>query len=418
MDAARGSIRQRGTNSYELRVYGGTDPSSGRRRWLTRTVRGDRSDARRELKALAAHANIAPAVGAHTAVAALLDQWFARGRSTWSPTTIRNLTSIVERHLKPGLGDILVGDLTTAIVDEFYEDLRSAGRIDGKPLAVATVRRIHSVLHAALAQAQRWSWVFENVADYATPPRDEPAEMRPPTPAQVSQLLEFVVCDSALHLYLTLAATTGARRGQLLALHWRHVDLVGGSLSIQRSLVEGPDGPLLVPTKTRRSYRVALDAASLELLRSQYQATSAGGGVEALDNRFVFSSDDAGSRPWSPNFVTKRFIKARRASGLGHFRLHDLRHFMATQMLDAGVPIPIVAARLCHARASTTLNVYAHAVPGGDRVAAEMLSRRLAASILRDEKADGATDWRVFAGARLERAVQTPPQCADNFAPR
>ena len=96
-------------------------------------MRGDRSDALRELKALAAHANIAPAVGAHTTVAALLDQWFARGRGTWSPTTVRNLTSIVERHLKPGLGDILVGDLTTAIVDEFYEDLRSDGRIDGDP---------------------------------------------------------------------------------------------------------------------------------------------------------------------------------------------------------------------------------------------------------------------------------------------
>jgi hypothetical protein len=125
MDAAKGSIRQRGTNSYELRFYGGTDPVSGRRRWLTRTVRGDRSDALRELKALAAHANIAPAVGAHTTIAALLDQWFARGRPSWSPTTVRNLTSIVDRHLKPGLGDILVGDLTTAIVDEFYEDLRS-----------------------------------------------------------------------------------------------------------------------------------------------------------------------------------------------------------------------------------------------------------------------------------------------------
>jgi hypothetical protein len=46
-------------------------------------------------------------------------------------------------------------------------------------------------------------------------------------------------------------------------------------------------------------------------------------------------------------------------------------------MLDAGVPIPIVAARLCHARASTTLNVYAHAVPGGDRLAAEALWRRV-----------------------------------------
>jgi hypothetical protein len=107
MDTARGSIRQRGTNSYELRVYGGTDPSSGKRRWLTRTVRADRSDALRGLKALVAHANIAPAVGAYTTVAALLDQWFAQGRSTWSPTTIRNLTSIIERHLKPGLGHIL-----------------------------------------------------------------------------------------------------------------------------------------------------------------------------------------------------------------------------------------------------------------------------------------------------------------------
>jgi len=97
----------------------------------------------------------------------------------------------------------------------------------------------------------------------------------------------------------------------------------------------------------------------------------------APENRFVFSSDKAGTRPWSPNFVTKRFIRVRSAAGLGHFRLHDLRHFMATQMLDAGVPIPTVAARLCHARASTTLNVYAHAVPGGDRLAAEALWQRL-----------------------------------------
>jgi integrase len=326
---------------------------------------------------LEAHANIAPAVGAHTTVAALLDQWFARRRSTWSPTTVRNLSSIVERHLKPRLGDILVGDLTTAVVDGFYGDLRSGGRIDGKPLAFGTVRRIHSALHAARAQAQRWSWVFGNVADHATPPRDQPAEMRPPTPGQVAQLLEFVARDPALHLYLTLAATTGARRGQLLALRWIDVDLVGGNLSIQRSLVEGPDGPLVVPTKTRRSHRVALDAASLDLLRRQRWAASADGGVEGTDRWFIFSSDRGGSRPWSPNFVTKRFIKVRRATGLSHFRLHDLRHFMATQMLDAGVPVPVVAARLCHARASTTLNVYAHAVPGGDRLAAEALSRRV-----------------------------------------
>jgi integrase len=160
-----------------------------------------------------------------SALQLLLDQWFARGRTGWSPTTVRNLGSIIERHLKPGLGDLLVGDLTAAIVDQFYERLRTEGRIDGKPLAVGTVRRVHSTLRAALAQAQRWSWVFDNVADHASPPRGEPAEMRPPTPAEVARLLEFVADDPSLQLYLTLAATTGARRGQLLALRWTDVDL-------------------------------------------------------------------------------------------------------------------------------------------------------------------------------------------------
>jgi integrase len=85
-------------------------------------------------------------------------------------------------------------------------------------------------------------------------------------------------------------------------------------------------------------------------------------------------------KPWLPNWLTKRFISARRAAGLPHFRLHDLRHFMATEMLAAGVPIATVSQRLSHARASTTLNVYAHSVPGGDRKAAEILAATLTAS--------------------------------------
>lgn len=87
-----------------------------------------------------------------------------------------------------------------------------------------------------------------------------------------------------------------------------------------------------------------------------------------------------GATPWKPDWITKHFIAARRAAGLPHFRLHDLRPFMATQMLAAGMPIATVSQRLSHARASTTLNVYAHSVPGGDRKAAETLAAILASS--------------------------------------
>jgi hypothetical protein len=133
---------------------------------------------------------------------------------------------------------------------------------------------------------------------------------------------------------------------------------------------------VLRATKTHRSYSVAIDAGTLAVLLDHWRQALARAervGANLTVDSFVFSSDPAGARPWLPNRVTKRFIHHRRRTGLSHFRLHDLRHFMATEMLGHGVPVPTVSQRLGHARASTTLNVYAHRVPGSDRDAADLL---------------------------------------------
>jgi integrase len=174
-----------------------------------------------------------------------------------------------------------------------------------------------------------------------------------------------------------MAVSTGARRSQLLALRWGDIDLDRAAVAFTRALVLGPNGPELRSTKTHRTYRVEVDRDTFDVLldhRSFSDALARREGIELTDQAFLFSSQADGSRPWLPNWVTKRFVSARRAAGLPHFRLHDLRHFMATQMLAAGVPIATVSQRLSHARASTTLNVYAHAVPSGDRGAAEILA--------------------------------------------
>jgi integrase len=80
-------------------------------------------------------------------------------------------------------------------------------------------------------------------------------------------------------------------------------------------------------------------------------------------------------QPGSPNRAAKAFLRARRDAGLRDFRLHDLRHFMATEMLDVGIALPVVSRRLDHRRRSTTLGRYGHAVPGRDAEAAETLRR-------------------------------------------
>ncbi len=135
-----------------------------------------------------------------------------------------------------------------------------------------------------------------------------------PSPEEMVRLLNHVAVDQPLfHLFLVLAATSGARRGQLLALRWKDVDFEHGSLAFQRALVEGPNGPVLAPTKTRRCHRAALDSYSQKLLTEQADRKWKG---EFNPDAFIFTRHPRGLEPWKPNWVTQTFIRARSASEL------------------------------------------------------------------------------------------------------
>ena len=240
--------------------------------------------------------------------------------------------------------------------------------MNGQPLSAGTVARVQVVLRSALSQAVRWEWIWDNPAQrthrIAVPNR----ELQPPTPAELGALLTHVEQHNQLfHLFLVLAAFTGARRSQILGLRWNNISVAAGRVAFRAGWVEGPDGPVLAETKTKRSHVVDLDPGTCEIV-VRYAATLG----EVVGDGFVFS-DDGGATAWKPNRVTKTFGRHRKAVGLRSFRLHDLRHFMATQMLEAGVPIVTVSRRLDHRRVSITLDRYAHAVPGGDADASATL---------------------------------------------
>ena len=109
--AMTGSLRQRGPDTWELRVYLGVDHDSGRERWATKTVHGSRRHATARLGEFVEDAGYAR-LRAGT-VADLLDRWMGQASSGWSSTTLAQTRSIVEHHLKPLLGDIRVNKLTT-----------------------------------------------------------------------------------------------------------------------------------------------------------------------------------------------------------------------------------------------------------------------------------------------------------------
>ena len=195
--------------------------------------------------------------------------------------------------------------------------------------------------------------------------RDAPANAR-----RVAVAAGFVADrDPLLHVFLLTVAVTGARRAQLLGLRWHNIDIDRARISFCRGWVEGPDGPVLTSTKTKRPHTVDIDPATFAVLAVLYRSFVA----PPPPDGYVFT-DDNGVTAWKPNRVTKAFLRHRRAAELRHFRLHDLRHFMATQMLQASIPIVVVSRRLDHRRVSTTLDRYAHAVPGADAHASATLS--------------------------------------------
>jgi integrase len=97
--------------------------------------------------------------------------------------------------------------------------------------------------------------------------------------------------------------------------------------------------------------------------------------VVITPERFVFSHAVDGSSPWHPDSTSRAFRRICQQAGVTGVRLHDLRHYVATRLLTAGVDVRTVAGRLGHRNPSTTLNVYSHFVPGTDQEAAETLGR-------------------------------------------
>ena len=185
-----GSMRQRGRGTWELRVYLGLDPDTRQRRYATRTVHGTRRAATAALADLV-ETTAYSRLRAGT-VGELLERWMTAAAPGWSASTVRETRSLMRCHLLPHLGHVPVAKLTAADIDDVYAHLLRRGGRDDRPLSPATVHRVHVVLHRALTQAVRWEWIWLNPAALASPPRVEPAEIRPPSVEQVRHLLDVV----------------------------------------------------------------------------------------------------------------------------------------------------------------------------------------------------------------------------------
>lgn len=372
----RGHLQHRGGDAWRIKVYLGRS-ADGRRRYLERTVRGTRRDAEREVARLLVEVD----EGRHAAAAPmtfgeLLDRWLEVKRASVAPRTIESYEWIATKYLWPRLGDRKLASLRTMDLDELYAALHASG------LSARTVRICHTVVRQSLEQARRWGLIARSPAVDATPPRSIRTEVTPPTVDEVVQLLDAAhEADPAFGTFLWLKSATGCRRGEMCALRWSDVDLDRPELSIRRAITQVGRELIEKDTKTHQSRRVALDEATVGLLRQhrlRQREEALALGVRLADDALLFATPEGG--PWRPDVCTNRFGRLRAGIGLDRVRLHDLRHFVASVLIDGGIPISTVSTRIGHSQMSTTLNLYTHAIPATDQAAAAYLGTLLAGS--------------------------------------
>lgn len=372
----RGTKRKRQNGVWELRVYVGRDPVTGNPRQISKTFHGGSRAADEALRDLVDKHGEGRPDGVGATFGHLLDKWLEESeRMDLSPTTIRTYRAQVDHIIRPRLGKITLTRLSPKHLDNFYGQMKDEGR------SPKTIRNYHAIISSALHQGVRWEWVRENMAEKAKPPRILQRRVTAPSVEAVRSVIEAAEDrDPRLAPLLMLAALTGMRRGELCALRWTDVDFERGELDVSRSLVVVRGGVAEKGTKTHRFRIVALDVVGIALLqrhRANVNDWAQQAQAAVPEDAYVFSHAVDGSKPFRPDNVTGFFTRVRDSLGLHDVRLHDLRHFTATQLIGAGVDVRTVAGRLGHSDPSVTLRVYSHTLEERDRAAADIMGQVL-----------------------------------------
>jgi len=209
-------------------------------------------------------------------------------------------------------------------------------------------------------------------------PRPQVKEIKAIDETQTAVLLEWARGKS-IYVPILLAVTTGLRRGEVLALRWRDLDLDRGVLTGNQTLEQTRKGIRTKAPKTKTSRRsVTIPDIAIADLREHRREVAKrrlrlGEGWDA-DAQVCARYDGL---PRSPHAFSRAFDKLVASTDLPRITFHGLRHSHATQMLRIGIHPKVAQERLGHSTIATTLDLYSHVTKSMQEDAAAQINTTL-----------------------------------------
>jgi len=256
-------------------------------------------------------------------------------------------------------------ELKPAHIIKFVEDKIDHGSLkDGGPLKSHSVRKFHANLKTSLDYAVACELIETNPARTVKAPKAEPYDASYYSIEELAMLWKAAI-GTDIEPAIILSTLYGFRRGEICGLKWDMVDFRTRLIHVfetrTQSKKEITKGPKNKPSKrTMPMMDFAYDyLARLKTKQDQQRDFM---GESWIDSGYVVVYPD-GKQPSVSNF-NKMMTRLLKQHELQHIRFHDLRHSIATYLLEIGVPISDVSAWLGHGSVETTARVYAHVTLG------------------------------------------------------
>ena len=298
-----------------------------------------------------------------------LEKWLLEIKNEVKPNTYRSYKGNMENHIIPYFKakGIELQELKPRDLTEYYQY-----KVNSSELSTTTIKHHHQNISKALTDAVEKGFISVNPSSSAKTPKQEKFETTFLNTSQINKLLDFLK-GSQIELPVELCCIYGFRRSEVLGLKWSAIDFENGTIHISETLqqstkkinetynIDGGNNYTSTTKNVSSNRTLPLTKRARKLLLSQLESQRKykeilGSGY--TDNDYVCTY--ANGKVITPNYLTKNFHKAIIKTDLPSIRLHDLRHSVASNLLNMGFTVVQVAEWLGHSSSTTTLSFYAH----------------------------------------------------------
>ncbi|MEM4993023.1 site-specific integrase [Priestia sp. SB1] len=355
----KGYFRKRGkTWSYTVDI--GKDPISGKRRQKSKGGFRTKKDAEKDCADFISKFDKGSIIiRKDITIKEFIEFFLSRAELKLKNSTYTNYNYAVNNRIIPRLGNIKLQEFTKYHGQEFVNELSK------EELSSLYIRFVISLLKNMFQVAIEDERIIKNPMDSVIMPRSTRRSYNVWSAEELKRFLSVAQFDdSTYYLTFLIAAHTGMRRGEILGLRWKDVDLEGKRISVNQSLTYVKGRFQFSDLKNSYSFRmIAIDDFLVKQLKKHRTKQNEHRLAKPAEYNFDLVCSRADGRPLLLSTLRAHFQKHIDKANVPKIRFHDLRHTHATILLKMRENPKIVSERLGHSTIVRTLDTYSHVIP-------------------------------------------------------